>query len=122
MKSPFDTITLRDVARAAGVSTASASRGLAGESNVSAELRSRVLAAARRLGYVPNLAARTLATRRSGLFGMVVGNVADPLMAGIFSPGGGGPGESPSRAWFPPAGVPGRNPPAGPGPRGPGGR
>src|SRR2546430_17709988 len=91
MKSPFDTITLRDVARAAGVSTASASRGLAGESNVSAELRSRVLAAATRLGYVPNLAARTLATRRSGLIGMVVRNVADPLMAGGPSAGPGGP-------------------------------
>jgi len=85
MDPAFDTITLRDVARAAGVSTASASRALAGENNVSPELRSRILAAAGRLGYVPNLAARTLATRRSGLVGMVVRNVADPLMAGILS-------------------------------------
>ena len=78
-------MTLRDVARAAGVSTASASRALAGEKNVTAELRLRILAAAGRLGYVPNLAARTLVTRRSGLIGMVVRNVADPLIAGILT-------------------------------------
>src|SRR5881396_3115233 len=85
MDPAFDTITLRDVARAAGVSTASASRALTGEKNVTPELRSRILAAAGRLGYVPNLAARSLATRRSGLVGMVVRNVADPLLAGILS-------------------------------------
>jgi len=78
-------MTLRDVARAAGVSTASASRALAGEKNVTADLRSRVLAAAGRLGYLPNLAARTLATRRSGLIGVVVRSVADPLVAGILT-------------------------------------
>jgi len=85
MRRTLETMTLRDVARAAGVSTASASRALAGEKNVTAELRSRILAAAGRLGYVPNLAARTLATRRSGLIGMVVRNVADPLIAGILT-------------------------------------
>ena len=54
MESSVETTTLRDVARAAGVSTASASRALAGEKNVSPELCSRVVAAAARLGYVPN--------------------------------------------------------------------
>ena len=84
-RPPPQAVTLRDVARAAGVSTASASRALAGEGTVTSELRSRILAAAGRLGYVPNLAARTLATRRSGLIGMVVRNVADPLVAGILA-------------------------------------
>ncbi|HEY2987860.1 MAG TPA: LacI family DNA-binding transcriptional regulator [Candidatus Binatia bacterium] len=85
MRRTPETMTLRDVARAAGVSTASASRALAGEKNVTTELRSRILAAAGRLGYVPNLAARTLATRRSGLIGMVVRNIADPLIAGVLT-------------------------------------
>ena len=76
-------MTLRDVARAAGVSTASASRALAGEGAVTTELRARILAAAARLRYVPNLAARTLATRRSGLIGIVVRDLADPLIANI---------------------------------------
>jgi LacI family transcriptional regulator len=79
------TVTLRDVARAAGVSTASASRALAGEGAVTTELRSRILAAAARLGYVPNVAARTLATGQSGLVGIVVRTLADPLVANILT-------------------------------------
>jgi LacI family transcriptional regulator len=78
-------VTLRDVARASGVSTASASRALAGEGAVTTELRSRILAAAARLGYVPNAAARTLATGQSGLVGIVVQNLADPLVANILT-------------------------------------
>ena len=69
--------TLRDVARAAGVSTATASRALVGEgAAVTETLRSRVRAAATRLGYVPNLAARALATRRSGLIGVIAHGLA----------------------------------------------
>ncbi|TMH22455.1 MAG: LacI family DNA-binding transcriptional regulator [Betaproteobacteria bacterium] len=51
-KPRAETMTLRDVARAAGASTASASRALTGEGSVTTELRSRILAAAARLGYV----------------------------------------------------------------------
>jgi LacI family transcriptional regulator len=75
--------TLRDVAQAAGVSTASASRALAREGGVSAELHARIMAAATRLGYQANLAARTLASRRSGLVGIVVETLADALIAGV---------------------------------------
>lgn len=74
-------VTLRDVARAAGVSIASASRALGREGKVSADLRRRILNAAARLGYTPNLAARSLAGRRSGLVGVLVGNLADPVIA-----------------------------------------
>jgi len=74
-------VTLRDVARAAGVSTASASRALSGMGTVGAELRLRILAAAERLGYTPNLAARSLAARRSRLVGVMVGHLVDPLIA-----------------------------------------
>jgi DNA-binding LacI/PurR family transcriptional regulator len=84
-RTPPHAITLRDVARASGVSTASASRALAGERAVSTELRSRILAAAARLGYVPNVAARTLATGQSGLVGIVVQTLADPLVANILT-------------------------------------
>jgi LacI family transcriptional regulator len=83
VRTPPQAVTLRDVARAAGVSTASASRALAGAGAVTTELRSRIVAAAARLRYVPNLAARTLATRRSGLIGFVVRDLADPLIANI---------------------------------------
>ena len=73
--------TLTDVARAAAVSTASASRALTRPEAVSDELRIRVSEAADTLGYVPNSAARALACRRSGAVGVVTGNLDDPGMA-----------------------------------------
>lgn len=64
-------VGLRDVARAAGVSTATVSRAMNMPQLVSAALRERVAAAARELGWVPHGAARALATRRSGAIGAV---------------------------------------------------
>ena len=74
-------VTLRDVARAAGVSTASASRALSRSDIVSPELRDRVLAAARRLHYVVNAAGRSLASQRSRLIGAIVTRLTDPIVA-----------------------------------------
>ena len=73
--------TLTDVARAAAVSTASASRALTRPEAVSDELRIRVSEAANTLEYVANSAARALACRRSGSIGVVTGNLDDPGMA-----------------------------------------
>jgi LacI family gluconate utilization system Gnt-I transcriptional repressor len=58
-------VTLSDVARAAGVSPITVSRALRGERAVAPELVERAQAAARKLGYVPDPAARTLASQRS---------------------------------------------------------
>src|SRR5664279_2173477 len=71
--------TLRDVAIAAGVSTASASRALTSKSSVSEDMHRRVVDAVRRVGYVANQAARTLATRRTGLVGVIVAVRADAV-------------------------------------------
>jgi LacI family transcriptional regulator len=73
--------TLTDVALAAAVSTASASRALTRPEAVSDELRQRVFEAARTLGYVPNRAARALACRRSGLVGLVIAEFDQPGVA-----------------------------------------
>ncbi len=54
-----------DVAREAGVSTATVSRALAHPAQVSKELRERVGAAVAKLGYTPNAAARQLRVKRS---------------------------------------------------------
>jgi LacI family transcriptional regulator len=78
-------VTLREVARAAGVSTASASRALAQQGAVSADLQRRILAAATRLGYTPNLAARQLAGGRSGLIGLLINDLTDPLIGAVLS-------------------------------------
>lgn len=65
-------ITIRDVARAAGVSVASASRALNGHSNVADAMRIRVTEAAHTLDYVPHLGARSLSTRQTGTIGVVL--------------------------------------------------
>lgn len=58
-------VTLQDVAAAAGVSPITVSRALRGERAVDPQLVQRVEAAAKRLGYVPDPAARALASARS---------------------------------------------------------
>lgn len=73
--------SLADVAGAAEVSTASASRALARPELVSEALRARVVEAASRLGYVANAATRSLSTHRSGLIGTVICDPADPIAA-----------------------------------------
>ena len=64
--------TLDEVARLAGVSRATASRAINGGSRVSERARVAVDDAVRRLGYTPNLAARSLVTRRTGSVALVV--------------------------------------------------
>jgi len=63
---------LADVAREAGVSTASVSRVLNRAPHVSSQLRARVEAAVDKLGYVPHGSARALASRRIGAIGVLV--------------------------------------------------
>jgi LacI family transcriptional regulator len=62
---------LRQVARAAGVSTATVSRAINTPEIVSADLRERIAAAVKQLGWVPDGAARALTTRRSHTIGAV---------------------------------------------------
>jgi LacI family transcriptional regulator len=73
-------VNLVDVARAANVSTASASRALVRPELVSEAVRARVAHAASQLGYIANAAARSLSTHRSGLVGAVLADPADPLV------------------------------------------
>jgi len=75
--------TIRDVARAAGVSLATASRALNRTGRVSEETVAAVTQAARRLGYFPDAAARSMRTRSSGAIGLLVSDIANPLYARI---------------------------------------
>jgi DNA-binding LacI/PurR family transcriptional regulator len=68
--------TLADVAAAAGVSRATASRALSDSPNVSGDTRERVWAAAERLAFEPNHMARSLRTRSSRLVGMLLPDIA----------------------------------------------
>lgn len=77
--------TLREVADAAGVHTATASRALnaATRNLVSAETARKVLRAAEQLGYVPNPIARGLKTSRSRTIGLVLPDLTNPLFPPI---------------------------------------
>ncbi|WP_055481623.1 LacI family DNA-binding transcriptional regulator [Sphaerimonospora mesophila] len=75
-------VTLEDVARAADVSLATASRALNGM-RVTPHLRERVLLAAERLAYTPNAHARALAGGAHRTVGVVCHDVSDPYFAAI---------------------------------------
>src|SRR5919206_3092117 len=68
-------VTIHDVAARAGVSVATVSRVLNGKELVREEPSRQVLAAAKLLRYVPNVAARSLSIRRSQTIGVVLPDV-----------------------------------------------
>ena len=74
-------VTLKDVARGAGVSTATAGRVLGDYGYSSAEARRKVLRAARELGYRVDAVARSLATGRTNAIGLVVADIENPFFA-----------------------------------------
>ncbi len=80
-------VTLADVAGAAGVSLATASRALNGSAGrtVGAELAARVLTAAAALGYSVNANAQAMARGTTTAVGLVVHDIADPYAAAIAS-------------------------------------
>lgn len=80
-----DPVTLDDVARAAGVSPATASRALHGSAGrtVRADLSARVLAAADALGYTVNAHARAMARGHADTVGLLVHDIADPYASAI---------------------------------------
>lgn len=76
---------IRDVARLAGVSTATVSRVLSNPGVVSQETRASVQSAIEATGYRPNEAARNLRHRRTGGIVALVPNLANPFFAQILS-------------------------------------
>jgi DNA-binding LacI/PurR family transcriptional regulator len=78
--------TLESVAAAAGVSRATVSRVVNGSVRVDPKTRTAVERAIRRLGYVPNRAARSLVTRRTGSVGLVIPEPTTKLFGDPFFP------------------------------------
>jgi len=71
--------SIKDVAREAGVSTATVSHVVNKTRYVSDEVRARVLAAVERCGYYPNAHARSLASGRTHILGLVVSDISNPF-------------------------------------------
>ena len=73
------TATIGDVARRAGVSTATVSRVLAGVGRARPETQERVLEAARELGYRPSGVARSLKLRTTRTLGLIITDIENPF-------------------------------------------
>ncbi|MDX3101999.1 LacI family DNA-binding transcriptional regulator [Nonomuraea angiospora] len=83
MSGPAKRVTIRDVAKHAGVSVATVSRTLAGDYPVQPSTRHKVLRAVRELDYVPNAQARALSVASPGAVAIVVNSVSVPYYAFI---------------------------------------
>ncbi|WCE06019.1 LacI family DNA-binding transcriptional regulator [Pseudoxanthomonas sp. JBR18] len=75
--------TIYDIAKHAGVSAGTVSRALSRPEKVLPETRARIEQAVTALGYMPNAAARTLKTQRSGKILVTVPDIANPFFAQI---------------------------------------
>jgi len=76
---------IREVARLAGVSVASASFALNGQPGVAEQTRQRILAAAEQLGYRANPQAQALRRGHTTTYGFVVRNFANPFFLDVLS-------------------------------------
>lgn len=77
-------VTLHDVARLSGLSVTTVSRVLNGSSHVLASTRERIQSAMDGLGYVPNMAAKGLRTRRSLSVYCLFPEIDNPYFTGIY--------------------------------------
>jgi LacI family fructose operon transcriptional repressor len=75
--------SIKEVARAAGVSTATVSRVLANSPHVRPALRERVLKAINELEYRPNLIARSLRAQQTRTVGLIVSDIRNPFFTAI---------------------------------------
>jgi LacI family transcriptional regulator len=76
-------VTMRDVAQHAGVSIKTVSRVINQEGEISDGTRQRVMQIVEHLGYRPNLVARSLVTRRTGIIGLVIPDITNPFFSEI---------------------------------------
>jgi LacI family transcriptional regulator len=76
-------VSLRDVAKRAGVSPMTVSRVINNAGSVKHETRERVEAIIQSMGYIPNRLAQGLISQRSGTIGLILPDVANPFFAHV---------------------------------------
>ncbi|MBP5979673.1 MAG: substrate-binding domain-containing protein [Halomonas sp.] len=84
-KQPHSVPTIKDVAKAAGCSTATVSRALATPEKVSDATRKRVVQAIAQVGYSPNIAARNLRRAESKTIVALLPDISNPFFSEIIS-------------------------------------
>ena len=77
--------TIRDVAKLAGVSVATVSRVINKLGGVRPETEKRIEIAMEELHYIPNVLARSVASQKTKLIGMIVPDVENPFFAAVYS-------------------------------------
>lgn len=74
-------VTIKDVAKAAGVSYSTVSRALTGSPEISEETRSRILQICKEMNYTVNTVARSMVKKSTKLLGMIIPSVNNPFMS-----------------------------------------
>jgi DNA-binding LacI/PurR family transcriptional regulator len=74
-------VSIKDIARAAGVSPSTVSRALSDHPRISLETKERIRRLAQEMDYTPSLLARSLVTQDTATIGVVITSVSDPFLA-----------------------------------------
>lgn len=74
-------VTIKDVAKAAGVSYSTVSRALTGSPEISEETRSRILQLSKDMNYTANTVARAMVMKSTKLLGLILTSVNNPFMS-----------------------------------------
>ena len=74
-------VTIKDVAKAAGVSYSTVSRALSGSPEISAETRERILSLCKEMNYTTNTVARAMVMKSTKLLGLILTDISNPFMS-----------------------------------------
>ena len=74
-------VTLKDVAKAAGVSYATVSRALSGSNQIGKDTRERIVRLCDEMGYTGNYVARSMVRKKTDLIGLVVPAIENEFMS-----------------------------------------
>lgn len=77
--------TIKDVAKAAGVSYATVSRAFSGSPEIGEETRKKVLEISKAMGYLPNTIARSMVVKQTNTIGIIVPSIENDYMSEIIS-------------------------------------